>query len=112
MKKHTISVGTATLGETISFTANRLGTVQVNGGKEAEEGMDWTYYRLPDHTYRVLIDNGSVSMLLPSNMAEALGRDEPVKYGSWSLEELEDEGEYGRVFAVLMQKLMQKHPEG
>ncbi len=108
MKKHTISVGTDTIGETVSFTAKLLGTAKVNGGKEAEGGMDWTYYRLPDHTYRVLVESQGVSMLQTSNMAEALDRGEPVEYGRWTLEELQDEGEYGRVFAALMEK----HPEG
>ena len=109
MQKHTISVGTDTIGETVSFTAKLLGTAQVNGGKEfPPNGMDWTYYRLPDHTYRVLIDNGSTTMLVPSNMAEALGRGEPVDYGRWTLEELQNQGEYGRVF----EELMKNHPEG
>ena len=104
MEKHTIFVGTDAIGETVAFTAKLLGTAKFNGGKEAEEGVDWTYYRLPDHTYRVLIDDGSVSMLLPSDMTEAMGRGEPVEYGRWTLEELQDEGEYGRVFALLMEK--------
>ena len=114
MKKHTISIGTDTVGETVSFSAEWLGTARVNGGKEAEGttvhdvGMDWTYYRLPDHTYRVLIDDGNTRLLLPSNSAEALARGEPAEYGSWTLEELQNEGEYGRVFKILMEK----HPEG
>ena len=70
--------------------------------------MDWTYYRLPDNTYRVLIDNGDVSLLEPSNLTEALGRGEPAEYGSWTLKELEAEDEYGRVF----RQLMEQHPEG
>ncbi len=108
MQKHTISVGTDTAGETVSFTAELVGTAEVNGGKEAEEGMDWTYYRLPDDTYRVLIDDGSTTALLPSNFAEAVRRGEPVEYGRWTLEELESQGEYGRVFG----ELMKRHPEG
>jgi hypothetical protein len=114
MKKHTISIGTDTVGESVSFSAEWLGTARVNGGKEAEGttvhdvGMDWTYYRLPDHTYRVLIDDGNTRLLLPSNSAEALARGEPAEYGSWTLEELQNEGEYGRVFKILMEK----HPEG
>ena len=70
--------------------------------------MDWTYYRLPDHTYRVLIDDGGTRLLLPSNSAEALALGEPAEYRSWTLEELQNEGEYGRVFKILMEK----HPEG
>jgi len=107
VEKHTLSVGTDTVGETVSFTAKLLGTAQVNAGKEAEGGMDWTYYRLPDHTYRVLIDDGSVSMLLQCDMADALRRGKPAEYGSWTLVEPQNEGEYGRVFA----ELMKRHPE-
>jgi restriction endonuclease Mrr len=110
MEKHTISVGTDTLGETVTFTAKELGTAQVNSGKEAEseEGMDWTYYRLPDHTYRVLMDTGSIRLLQPSNFTEALRRGEPAEYGRWTLEELQAEDEYGPVF----EELMKRHPEG
>jgi restriction system protein len=109
MEKHTIYVGKDTFGETVSFTAKLLGTVHVNGGKEAEGGMDWTYYRLPDHTYRLLMDSGDygVTMLKPSNMIEAWERGEPVEYGRWTLEELQAEGEIGRVF----RELMKNHPE-
>jgi hypothetical protein len=56
----------------------------------------------------VLIDDGNTSLVLPSNFAEALGRGEPAKYGRWTLEELQNEGEYGRVFG----ELMKRHPEG
>ena len=56
----------------------------------------------------MLIDNGSVSMLLPCDMADALRRGEPAEYGSWTLVELQNEGEYGRVFG----ELMKRHPEG
>ena len=38
-------------------------------------------------------------------MAEAMGRGEPVEYGRWTLEELQTEGEYGRVFGILMENL-------
>jgi restriction system protein len=108
MEKHTISVGTDTIGETVRFTAKQLGTVSVNGGLETPEGMEMTFYRLPDNTYRVLVDNGSVTMLLPSNMTEALGNEEPIEYGRWTLEELEAEDLYGDVF----KQLMETHPEG
>jgi len=56
----------------------------------------------------LLIDDGSRRLLLPSNFAEALGRGEPAEYGRWTLEELQNEGEYWRVFKILMEK----HPEG
>jgi hypothetical protein len=106
MMKHTISLGTDDVGETVSFTAKKLGTVKANGGIEKGD-MDWTYYRLPDHTYRLLIDDGEVKMLLPSNMGEAFRRGEPTDYGRWTLEELQAQGEYGRAFGILMEK----HPE-
>jgi hypothetical protein len=110
MQKHTTFVGSGRIGETVSFTAKKLGTAHVNGGKEtnAKEAMDWTYYRLPDDTYRVLIDNGSTKMLQPSNLAEAMGRGEPTEFGRWTEEELLNQGEYGRVF----EELMKRHPEG
>lgn len=108
MEKHTISVGTDTVGETVAFTAKRLGTASVNGGLEAADGMDMTFYRLPDHTYRVLVDNGSVTMLLPSNMTDAFDKGESVDYGRWTLEELQAEGLYGDIFM----RLMENHPEG
>jgi hypothetical protein len=110
MQKHTVSVGTDELGETVTFTAKVLGTAKVNGGKEAKskEGMDWTYYRLPDNTYRVLIDDGDITLLLPSTFTETFGKLEPADFGSWTLEGLQNEGEYGRVFG----ELMKVHSEG
>jgi restriction system protein len=108
MEKHSVYVGTDKLGETVSFTAKLLGTARVNGGKEAERGADFSYYRLPDHTYRVLLDSQGVTMLEPSNMTEAWERREPVEYGRWTLEELQAEPDYGQVF----RELMKNHPEG
>ena len=107
MEKHSVYVGTDKLGETVSFTAKLLGTARVNGGKEAERGADFSYYRLPDHTYRVLLDSQGVTMLEPSNMTEAWERREPVEYGRWTLEELQAEHDYGQVF----RQLMKNHPE-
>jgi hypothetical protein len=112
MEKHTMYVGKDTLGETVSFTAKLLGIACVNGGKEAEGGFDFSYYRLPDHTYRVLIDGGDLAILMPSNMMpsnmlEAWARGEPVEYGRWTLEELQAEHDFGRVF----RELMKKYPE-
>ncbi len=52
MEKHTISVGTDVYGETVAFTANKLGTAEVNGGNGAPGGLDLTIYCLPDNTYR------------------------------------------------------------
>jgi restriction system protein len=112
MEKHTVYVGKDTLGETVSFTAKLLGIACVNSGKEAEGGFDFSYYRLPDHTYRVLIDGGDLTILMPSNMMptnmlEAWARGEPVDYGRWTLEELQAEPDFGRVF----RELMKNHPE-
>ena len=107
MEKHTVYVGTDRFGETVSFTAELLGTVRVNGGKEAESGLDFSWYRLPDHTYRVLMDSGDVTMLQPSNMNEAWERREPAEYGRWTLEEIQAEPDYGQVF----RELMKNHPE-
>ena len=56
MEKHTISVGTDVYGETVAFTANKLGTAEVNGGNGAPGGLDLTIYRLPDNTYRAPVD--------------------------------------------------------
>jgi HJR/Mrr/RecB family endonuclease len=109
MEKHTIYVGMYNPGETVAFTAKLLGTAPVNGGKGAERGADCSYYRLPDHTYRVLISGGDydVTMLQPSNIFEAWRRGEPVEYGSWTLEELHAQDRYGQGF----RELMKNHPE-
>lgn len=108
MERHTIEVGLidGDVGETVSFTAKLLGTAAVNGGKE-EDGMDFSYYRLPDGCHRVLVESEGVAMLEPSDMSEALENGEPVNYGRWTLEKLQAEGEYGSVFEALMEN----HPE-
>jgi restriction system protein len=79
MEKHTLTVGSARMGETVRFTAEVLGTTHVEseGG-----GLDLTFYQLPDHTYRVLMETEEASMLLPSNMSEVHHRGEPAEYGS------------------------------
>lgn len=107
MERHTISVGTDTLGETVAFTANCLGTAAVNGGSGGG-GMDMTFYRLPDNTYRTLIETDGISLLEPSDFTEVLGTDRPATYGRWTYEEAERNSTYGEMFT----KFMQQHPEG
>jgi restriction system protein len=100
MEKHTLTVGSARLGETVRFTAEVLGTTHVEseGG-----GLDLTFYQLPDHTYRVLmLMESGTSMLLPSNMSEALPIGEPAEYGSYTLEEIHAHDLYGPALEALM----------
>ncbi len=101
MEKHTLTVGSARLGETVRFTAEVLGTTHVEseGG-----GLDLTFYQLPDHTYRVLMEMESegTNMLLPSNMSEALPIGEPAEYGSYTLEEIHAHDLYGPALEALM----------
>src|SRR5215217_3958522 len=61
MEKHTLTVGSARMGETVRFTAEVLGTTHVNGGAGGD--LDVTFYQLPDHTYRVLMETEDASML-------------------------------------------------
>ena len=107
MEKHTISVGTDTLGETVRFTAKLLGTVEANGGSQGG-GMDVTFYRLPDNTYRALVEKEEISILEPSDFAQVIGTDQLAEYGRWTLEELQNQEFYGEAFT----KLMEVHPEG
>jgi restriction system protein len=99
MEKHTLTVGSARLGETVRFTAEVLGTTHVEseGG-----GLDLTFYQLPDHTYRVLMESEGTNMLLPSNMSEALPIGEPAEYGSYTLEEIHAHDLYGPALEALM----------
>jgi restriction system protein len=98
MEKHTLTVGSARLGETVRFTAEVLGTTHV----ESEGGLDLTFYQLPDHTYRVLMESEGTNMLLPSNMSEALPIGEPAEYGSYTLEEIHAHDLYGPALEALM----------
>ena len=99
MEKHTLYVGSARLGETVRFTAEVLGTTHVEseGG-----GLDLTFYQLPDHTYRVLMETEDATMLEPSNMSEALPIGEPAEYGSYTLEEIHAHDLYGPALEALM----------
>ncbi len=110
MEKHTVSVGIDRCGETVTFTAKKLGTAYVNGGNGADGGLDVTFYRLPDGTYRALSEVGDVRLLVPSNFAEALGEvhGEPVTYWSWTFEEAKRDETYGEFFTTFMSQ----HPEG
>src|SRR5215212_2001859 len=99
-KKHTIKVGgrdnTSTVGETVSFTAEIYGTAYFSGGKEAVDGWDSTYYRLPDGTFRVLLETSGMALLMPSDMLEAMrsGQKNHFSYGRYSLEELKAESRF------------------
>jgi hypothetical protein len=101
MEKHTLTVGSARMGETVRFTAEVLGTTHVEseGG-----GLDLTFYQLPDHTYRVLMtmESEGTSMLEPSNMSETLPIGEPAEYGSYTLEEIHAHDLYGPALEALM----------
>ena len=113
MEKHTLRLGWkyGDVGETVSFTAKRLGTAHANGGKEVEGGTNYTFYRLPDGCYRVLTEKDAegdtAALLEPSNMTEAFRRGEPVNYWRWTEEELHRGGEFGEIFEALMKH----HPE-
>jgi restriction system protein len=100
MEKHTLTVGSARLGETVRFTAEVLGTTHVNGGAGGD--LDVTFYQLPDHTYRVLMETEDATMLEPSNMSEALPIGEPAEYGSYTLEEINAHDLYGPALEALM----------
>lgn len=108
MEKHTISVGSDQYGETVAFTANMLGTAEVNGGQESPDGLDLTIYRLPDNTYRMLAERGEIRLLEPSNFTEVFGTDKPAEYGRWTYEKAAADGTYGEMFA----HFMEQHPEG
>jgi hypothetical protein len=107
MQKHTVSVGTDDLGETVTFTAKELGTAEVNGGNGGG-GMDLTVYRLPDNTYRVLAEQEGISLLAPSNFVQVFGTNQPAEYGRWTYEEAAADETYGEMFT----KFMAQHPEG
>jgi hypothetical protein len=107
--KHTVKVGPthehSTVGETVSFTADHLGTVHVNGGT-SNGGWDSTYYRLPDGTFRVLLKTDALNLLLPSDMEEAIkrGQRNNFSYGRMTLEEMKAEREFriGEGYEVVM----------
>ena len=114
LEKQIVKVGVtesgSTVGETVSFTAECLGTANVNGGAHGG-GFAATFYRLPDGTFRVLLEHGTIAILHPSNMSEAMsnGQRNNYSYGRLTLEELKAERVYqiGEVFEAFMKK----HPE-
>lgn len=111
MEKQTVRVGLqdGNIGETVSFTANLLGTAQVNGGKDGG-GMDYTFYRLPDGNFRVLVEYEDMAMLVPSDMEEAFhrGQRNNYSYGRMTLEEMKAHSyQFGQVY----DQLMENHPE-
>ena len=95
----------------MSFTADLLGTAAVNGGANVSGGMDYTYYRLPDGNFRVLVETEGFAMLIPSDMQEAISRGERnnFSYGRMSLEEMKAESIYK--FGEIYEALMEVHPE-
>ena len=113
-EKQTVQVGkldpTSTVGETVSFTAECLGTAQVNGGADAG-AWDATYYRLPDGTFRVLKKGQGIAILHPSNMEEAIrnGQRNNLSYGRMTLGEMRAERKFqiGEVYDAFMEQ----HPE-
>jgi hypothetical protein len=107
MEKQHISVGSDDYGETVAFTAKKLGTAEINGGN-GSGGLDLTVYRLPDDTYRVLAESDGISLLAPSNFVEAFGTDQPAEYGRWTFEEAQADETYGEMFT----KFMAQHPAG
>ncbi len=120
-EKQTIKVGnrdgTGHLGETVAFTAEKLGTVDFSGGADSvgygadSGGYTSTYYRLPDGTFRVLLESGNLSLLLPSDIEEGMkrGQRNNYTYGRMTLEEIKAEAKFdiGRGFEILMEN----HPE-
>lgn len=110
-EKHTVQVGLkdGNVGETVAFTADLLGTAKVNGGVEGS-GMDYTFYRLPDGTFRVLVEGEGIAMMVPSDMQEAISRGERnnFSYGRMTLEEMKAHSfNFGEVYEALMEN----HPE-
>ena len=96
------------MGETVSFTAKLLGTAYVNGGAEVgrADGLDYTFYRLPDGTFRVLVEDTKNTMLEPSDMVEALerGQRNNFSYGSMTLEEMQAHSfNFGEAYETLME---------
>jgi hypothetical protein len=113
-EKHTIRVlstdSSSNVGETVSFTAEVFGTMQFNGGAEGG-GWDTTYYRLPDGTFRVLLEMDDLTLLYPSDIEEALkrGQRKNFSYGRMTLEEMKAETNYdiGKGYEALAKV----HPE-
>jgi len=110
-KKQTVQVGQkdGNVGETVAFDADLLGTAKVNGGVEGG-GMDYTFYRLPDGTFRVLVEGEGIAMLVPSDMQEAISRGQRnnYSYGRMTLEEMKA---HPYNFGEVYEALMEYHPE-
>jgi hypothetical protein len=114
VEKHTVVVGStdasSTVGETVAFTADDLGTALVSGGTK-DGGLDYTFYRLPDGTFRVLIEYEGMAILHPSNIEQAIqtGQRNGFSYGRMTVEEIKAEDKYqiGEVY----EKFIAQHPE-
>lgn len=114
IEKQNVRVGALdkNAGETVAFNAENLGTAAVNGGKEKEEegGLDYTFYRLPDGKFRVLVEGENIAMLVPSNMDEAMERGQRNNfiYYRMTMEEMKaHEYDFGTVY----EELMRNHPD-
>jgi hypothetical protein len=113
-EKQTVKVGskdsTSTVGETVSFTAECLGTAKLNGGAKVSGGSDFTFYRLPDGTFRVLAETDTFAMLEPSDIQEAISRGQRnnYSYGRMTLEEMKA---HPFNFGPAYDALMEVHPE-
>ncbi len=70
--------------------------------------MDFTVYRLPDNTYRAVVESEGISLLVPSNFVETFGKGQDAEYGRWTYEEAERDETYGEMFT----KFMAQHPAG
>jgi hypothetical protein len=105
-------IGTALViwGETVSFTAEIFGKVNFSGGADGG-GWDSTYYRLPDGTFRVLLEYGNLSLLFPSDMEEGMkrGQRNNYTYGRMSLEEIKAETKFD--IAKGYEAIAKVHPE-
>ncbi len=93
----------------MSFTANCLGTVHANGGADGG-GLDFTFYRLPDGNFRVLVQQRETAVLVPSDMEEAMSRGQRnnFSYGRMTLEEMRA-NDWG--FWEFYEAMMENHPE-
>jgi len=109
MEKHTVKVGreSGNIGETVSFTAEVLGRVKGDGGVE-DGGINYTFYRLPDGNFRVLLEISGFSLLLPSNMEDAIrnGQRNNFSYGRMSEEEIKahERFQLGEMYEKFMER--------
>ena len=72
--------------------------------------MDYTFYRLRDGNYRVLVEAEGMSMLVPSDMDEAIRRGQcnNFNYGRMTMGEMKA---HSYNFGEVYEQLMENHPE-